>query len=376
MLCRDPHVAVVRRERGEALERPVVRLLQPDGGAGAREDLDGAARHALRDVGDTGRLGEVAGELEERFRAFGLPSLCLVQARVLERDGRMAGHHLEKPEVVGVELVEPELGDDDHACHARPVSEWDGEKRLFDVGGPRDPFAELVIRGVAHEERLALVRHPARDAAADLRGQKGDGVARLGGDEVAPERDGHEVVVLAEEHAAVVVVDQQPELVGHREPDLLDVVQPRELPREALEHLEVRDGPDVVASDVLFVGTLARALVERHHEPLPAGLRRHHRGLGAGDELARVGGVLGADGDPGRDRELADRLGLEQPELDADALGERSGARMSPAGRITANSSPPTRHTTSVPRTVHGARRRRAAGGGRRCRGRRRRSPS
>ncbi len=92
------------------------------------------------------------------------------------------------------------------------------------------------------------------------------------------------------------------------------------------------DRAHVVASDALLVGTFARALVERHDEPLPAGLRRHHRRLGAGDELARVGGVLGADRDPGRDRELADSLGLEQSELDADALGERGGAPDVPGG--------------------------------------------
>ncbi len=157
-------------------------------------------------------------------------------------------------------------------------------------------------------------------------GRRLTGSPGLRGDEVAAERDGHEVVVLAEEDSTVVVVDEQPELVGHREPDLLDVVQPRELPREALKHFEVRDRAHVVSADALFVGTFARALVEGHHEPLPAGLRRHHRRLRAGDELARVGGVLGADGDPGRDRELADGLGLEQSELDADALGERGGA--------------------------------------------------
>ena len=123
MLGRDPHVPVVRRVRGEALERSV----RPT--CWSQTDVLGLARiptvprrHALRDLGDAGRFGEVAGELEERLRALGLTPLRLVQARVLERDGRVPGHHLEQPEVVGVELVESELRDDDDARHARPVA--------------------------------------------------------------------------------------------------------------------------------------------------------------------------------------------------------------------------------------------------------------
>ena len=60
-------------------------------------------------------------------------------------------------------------------------------------------------------------------------------------DEVAAERDRPQVLALADEHAAVVVVDQEPELVGDRRADLGDVVEPAELRRDAVQHLQVRD---------------------------------------------------------------------------------------------------------------------------------------
>ena len=54
-------------------------------------------------------------------RAVRLAPLGLVEARVLERDRRVAGEHLEEPDVVFVELVDAELGDDDDADDARAV---------------------------------------------------------------------------------------------------------------------------------------------------------------------------------------------------------------------------------------------------------------
>ena len=101
-----------------------------------------ARRDPLRDVGDAVRLRELARELEERLRALRLAALRLVEPRVLEGDRRVAGQHLEQPQVVGVELVEAELRDDDHAGHARAVLERDGEERLLDLGRADDLLAE------------------------------------------------------------------------------------------------------------------------------------------------------------------------------------------------------------------------------------------
>ena len=103
----------------------------------------------------------------------------------------------------------------------------------------------------------------------------------------------------------------------------------------------------VVPPDRLLRRPLAVALVERDDQALPARLRRHHRHLGACDELARVRGVLGADGDSGRD--------VSRPTASASIFASCSPIRSardvelrrSPDGRITANSSPPTRQTTS-----------------------------
>ena len=53
---------------------------------------------------------------------------------------------------------------------------------------------------------------------------------RVGGCQVAAERDRVEVVAVTQEHAAVVVVDEEAQLVRDRQPDLGDVVQPGELP--------------------------------------------------------------------------------------------------------------------------------------------------
>ena len=330
MLGGDPYEAVLvrglLRKRGERLERAVHRALEPDRRARALEDARGAGRHPLGDVDDAGRLGELAREGEERLRALGLAPLRLVEPRVLEGDGRVPGHDLEEPQVVRVELVEAELRDDDDAGHACAVLERDGEQRLLDLGGAVDLLAELVARGVSDEERAAGLGDAAGDSAADLRRQQLHRVARSRPREVAAEGDREEVVVVAEEDAAVVVVDEESELVGDRQPDLRDVVEARELPGEALEHLQVGDRAHVVSPDGLLRRTLTLALVERDDEALAARLRGHHRHLGARDELARVGGVLGPDGDAGRDGEPADGLGFELPELLADPLGERGRA--------------------------------------------------
>ena len=139
------------RVNREPLER-AVGALQPDGGAGALEDAGGAARDAFGHVRDVRCFGEVSREGEEGLRALGLPALRLVEPRVLERDGRVSCQHLEQPQVVCVELVEPELRDHDHAGDARAVLERDREQRLLDLGGSLDLLAELVLGGVVDEE--------------------------------------------------------------------------------------------------------------------------------------------------------------------------------------------------------------------------------
>ena len=65
---------------------------------------------------------ELAAELQQRGRATRPRVARPRRGRVLERDGGMTGEHLEQADVVLVELVETELGDDDHADDARAVT--------------------------------------------------------------------------------------------------------------------------------------------------------------------------------------------------------------------------------------------------------------
>jgi hypothetical protein len=106
------------------------------------------------------------------------------------------------------------------------------------------------------------------DPLADLASER---LRRCGGrpGQVATKRDKGEVVVLEREDAAVVVVDQLAELVGDRPAYLPGVVQPAELPGNALQHLEVRYRPDVLAAGMRFAGTLGD-LVEDHDHVLAA----------------------------------------------------------------------------------------------------------
>ena len=157
----------------------------------------------------------------------------------------MAGQHLEQAQVVRVELVETELRHDDHADNGGPVAQRHRQQRLLDARRAGDPEADAAVRRVTGQERLARERHVARDTLADARLEHVH--RRPGRREVAPEGDRAQIVAVADEDATVVVVDQQPELVGDRRADLRDVVQPAQLRRDAVQHLQVRDRAELGA---------------------------------------------------------------------------------------------------------------------------------
>ncbi len=292
-------------------------ILEPERGVRRRDQLcrslDDALEHALEPLG--GR--EVAPELEQRLRALRLAPLRLVEARVLERDRSVAGEHLQQAQVVLVELAQAELGDDDRTGDAGAVVERDGDDRLLDLRGAGDLDRELARGRVVEQQRVAGLDDVAGQPLADARAED-LGRGPVGRRQLALERDRQQLLALADEDAAVVVVDQLAQLVRDRHPDLADVVGAVELAGERLEHLQMRDRADVLAAGVPDGRSLGVRVVEEDDPVLAAGLRGHHRRLGAGDELARVGGVLGALRDPDRDR---DRAG--EAELDpVEALGE------------------------------------------------------
>ena len=98
----------------------------------------------------------------------------------------MAAEHLEEPDVVLVELVDAELGDDDGADHAGAVVERDGDDRLVDVLGARDRDGEVAVERVREQDRLAGLGRPAGDAFADPAGERLDALVRVGLEVAAP----------------------------------------------------------------------------------------------------------------------------------------------------------------------------------------------
>ena len=210
--------------RRQPLEIPARRILEPERRARAGEDPRRALHHPLGDFGDPVRLGDVAGELEQRGRALGLTSLRLVEAGVLERNRCVAGEHLEHAQVVLVELVEAELRDHDHADHARAERERHCQERLGDVCGALDLLGELVAPRVVDQERLPRLRDPARDTASDPRRHQLHRRSGLCCHQIPAKRDRQEIVAATQEDATVVVVDEEPQLVRDGEPDACDVV--------------------------------------------------------------------------------------------------------------------------------------------------------
>ena len=283
------------------------------GGDQLRRTLDDAFEHPLETLGRR----EVAPELEQRLRALGLAPLRLVQACVLERDGGVAGEHLKQAQVVLVELAQAELGDDDRARDPGAVVERDGDDRLLDVRGAGDLDGELARGRVVEQQRISRLDDVAREPLADARPED-LGRGTVGRGQLALERDRQQLLALADEDAAVVVVDQLAQLVRDRHPDLADVVRAVELAGERLEHLQMRDRADVLAAGVPGRRPLGVGVVEEDDAVLAARFRGHHRRLGAGDELARIGRVLRPLRDSDRDRD-----GPGEVELDlVEALGE------------------------------------------------------
>jgi hypothetical protein len=198
---------------------------------------------------------------------------------------------------------------------------------LLDLGRALDLDRVLALRGVGEQQGLAGLDDVAGEPRPHPRAVE-VGRAAVGRRQVALEPDRDQVVALADEDAAVVVVDQLAELVRDRRGDLAHVVRAIELADERLQELEVRDRADVLAGRVARLGPLGGRLVEEDDLVLAAGLGGHHRRLGAGDELARVRGVLRPVCDPDRERDPAGEVELDLLESLRQPRRERDGVRL------------------------------------------------
>src|SRR5439155_6768418 len=102
--------------------------------------------------------------------------------------------------------------------------------------------------GVPDEDRLAVLRRGACHSKAEPAGEVLEPPAAVLA-AVAAEADRTQLLAVQDVDAAVVVVDQLPELVGHRGADLAQLVQTVELAAETLEHLQMRDRAQVALGD-------------------------------------------------------------------------------------------------------------------------------
>src|SRR5205807_9479756 len=168
-------------------------------------------------------------------------------------------------------------GHDDHAGDARAVAERHGEERLVHDVGPGDDLSVVAVARIADEVRLALLCRTAGDAVAEAAGQVLEPeTAVLAA--VASESDRPQLLALEDVDAAVVVVDELPQLVGHRGPDLRQLVEAVELPAEPLQHLQVGDRAQVALLRVAGLRPLDVELAEDEAAVAAAGLDGHHRG--------------------------------------------------------------------------------------------------
>ena len=305
---------------------PPVVALEPDRRARRAEKRGGQLGDSLQDVVEARGRRELAAELEQRGRALRFAPRRLVQAGVLHRDGGVTGQYLEQPHVVLVELVEAELGHDDDAGDAGPVPEGDSDERLLDHRRPFDAVAELAVGGVADEQRFGARGALAGDADADADAEELERQRARVRAECAAERDRDEIVAVDDEHTAVVVIDQRAQLDGDLVADLVHIRQPVQLSGQALQHLHVSERAHVALDD-RRVRPLGRFLVIQDDAVLALRLRGHHRRLRTGGELARVHRVLGTEGEPEGNGDLADGGQVELAEAPHDALRDHGRIR-------------------------------------------------
>ena len=328
----------LRRVEPDELPRPErpVRLADPRGRAREVEQVGERPDHLLQDAAGVAAPRERLRHAQQRARDLRRLSFLVEQPRVLERHGRRRRERLEQAEVVGVELVQPELRQHDRADHPVVEPHRDGQDRLVDLGRSLDLLRELAVVRVRGVDGLAGLGDPPGDALAHGGDQQLLGLALVLG-ERAHERHRVQRPARGVEQVdpAVVELHELAEVLEDRLRDVADVLEAVQLARDALQQLEVADHlglalgngphtaplPRLVDGDVAAAGGLClehRIVGARHQlaglPPVRRALRhadRHgdaaRRGAALGDacphrlgHLGRLGGLRGGH----HDREL------------------------------------------------------------------------
>ena len=334
---------------GQRGEQPGPRIEHLDRDVVGRDEPPEAVGDALEDGLPVERREHRFGDLQQCTLAAHL-ALVGGRLRLQALGGIGVGHRLggearvdhEEAQVVVAELVQPKLRKDEHAEDLVLEHHRREEHRLVEVVlGAGDRVGPRVLRGVREVLRHAMLGNPAGDPLAQLDLQL---FGRLVGvlADLALHRDRDQVVAVQAIDANVVGVDELAQLLGDREPDLLDVGQAVEPRAELLDRLElcrpgrhllvVLGGPDGDHGArgqrghrlQLLVGPVMRLVVvdvERAEELRPVEERRRADACRSPPGRRR----------PGRPHH-ADRPGTTRPRADGARRSRRPGWNV-PAGR-------------------------------------------
>ena len=205
-------------------------------------DAGHARQVAGKDVRDLVRVeaaGELAADVEEHPQLAGERLVAGEVTSGFEGGRGLVGEDREEPLVVAVELVQPELGQGDHADDRVVVAHRHDQHRFIDVVGARDRRPPRVVVRVADEERLAMLADPAREAHPEAGPQDGE-VDVLVRADAALEGDRDEVAGRLEDvHPGVVVVDDPAGLLDDGPADGLAALGPAQARGCGLEDLEL-----------------------------------------------------------------------------------------------------------------------------------------
>ena len=233
---------------------------------------------------------------------------------------------------------------------ARPVGQRDRDDRFLHDRCAGHLNRVLALESVGYQQRPAGLCRLTDDPVTD----RSDQFLRLIINDVCKLPAGREWdqgVLIAQPHQTADVVDERAQLVGDGEADLADVVQSIQLPCQALEHLQMGDRTNVVANR-RSSRPLLRVVIEEDDAILAAGLGGHHgcfRARGKGPGIHRVFRSLG---DAHRQGQMSRHVEVCRATRSEIRVARPRASPPSHDGMMMANSSPPSRHTISDPRSI------------------------